>query len=407
MKRKSGLIFVSVLFLLIFSIAANAQFIKNQNPDYRLLHMWFTSTDGENGVSTLTYDSKGNAHKVIWHLIDGSRSSLNLQDFDANGNMIKKVRLFSDHRDSTQIFIYDAENHLIKETFDRTDGVKGEAKYEYDAQGRLAKVDCRKWNGWLTAVITFEYDGQGQAVDSKIEREGKPLGSISYVYNDLGNLDTETWKFVNDFGFTFRYEYDSLVDAAKKHFTYSSVFVEAPGDERVVVEKYDYSGKVSGFCDNMVFDNGALQYKEYKRSDGLVTNTDYFYDVRNRLTKSYRRYPDGKSAFFTYEFDDNDRMVKKLFFRSDGVKGHEIYSYSPDGKLIKADWLNFDSWLTGALEFSHDEDGRITKGTFKGEKFDADIDFSYNNTGLISRIHWTFSFKDTQTYEFEWGKVEE
>ena len=40
------------------------------------------------------------------------------------------------------------------------------------------------------------------------------------------------------------------------------------------------------------------------------------------------------------------------------------------GNLIKADYDNFDTWLTGTITFHNDQNGMISKGYFKGKESD-------------------------------------
>jgi len=64
---------------------------------------------------------------------------------------------------------------------------------------------------------------------------------------------------------------------------------------------------------------------------------------------------------------------------------------------------NFDSWLTGTIDFDHNETGFITHGHFIGnEDYSADISFNCDHHGNITRIHWDFSFGKYQNYAFEY-----
>jgi hypothetical protein len=69
---------------------------------------------------------------------------------------------------------------------------------------------------------------------------------------------------------------------------------------------------------------------------------------------------------------------------------------------VKAIYDNFDTWLTGTIDFTH-TDGQLTGGHFKGEKgFDANIVFENDNNGNPVKIKWDFTFGKSQTYTFEY-----
>lgn len=74
--------------------------------------------------------------------------------------------------------------------------------------------------------------------------------------------------------------------------------------------------------------------------------------------------------------------------------------------MNKSEYKNFDYWLNGSLSFKHDENGFLKTVFFKGKDgFDAQIFFTTNEDGNITKIHWEFSFGKTQTYEFEYEKI--
>ena len=91
----------------------------------------------------------------------------------------------------------------------------------------------------------------------------------------------------------------------------------------------------------------------------------------------------------------------------DGLSAEEIYKYDSAGRLIKAVWDKFDTWLTGTITFTYDRNGNPLTGFFEGsgeDKFDADITFSFDADKNLIRIRWEFSFGGTQTYTFGYEK---
>ncbi|MCP4724761.1 MAG: hypothetical protein GY863_06980, partial [bacterium] len=85
----------------------------------------------------------------------------------------------------------------------------------------------------------------------------------------------------------------------------------------------------------------------------------------------------------------------------------ETYTYSTDGKLRKAIYDNFDYWLNGIILYEYDDKNNISRGSFKGKDgYNADISFTCDDDGNITKIHWEFSFGKTQTYTFEYERIE-
>jgi len=98
-------------------------------------------------------------------------------------------------------------------------------------------------------------------------------------------------------------------------------------------------------------------------------------------------------------------LTKRFFSRTDGVTGNESYEYDENSKLIEASWQNFDSWLTGVIKFTYDEDGYLSEGYFKGTTgFDASINFEHDDDGNLTKINWDFSFGESQTYVFKYER---
>ena len=87
--------------------------------------------------------------KAIWELEDGSRTSLNFYEHDADGNLINKYREFSDSLTSNQIYNYNDDGKLLVEYFQRSDSISGTVTYEYDSDGNLFKANCDGLAGWF------------------------------------------------------------------------------------------------------------------------------------------------------------------------------------------------------------------------------------------------------------------
>jgi len=176
-------------------------------------------------------------------------------------------------------------------------------------------------------------------------------------------------------------------------------------DFKVVKENYDYSNQIGGPSHFFYDENGKLIKKIFERTDNFKTETTYEFDKNGILKNSFRKYSNGQTATFTYEFNANRLLSKREFEKSDGSKGSEHFEYNGKWQLIKAIYNNMDSWLTGTITFTYDSKSHLKSGVFKGVNFDADISFSCDEFGNVIKIHWDFSMGKTQTYLFEYEKI--
>ena len=359
------------------------------------------------GVTSFFYDEYGVNHQAKWELVDGVRSSTNYHFFDEEGNFIRKYREFSDSLTSMEIYKYDKNNNLIEESFVRSDIVSGRAYYEYDSNGNLSKTVCNNYKGWLKGIITYEYDDSYNKISGKIEQNGQKIGLIQYVYNEKGQLLKEYWELSNNWNQTFSYEYKFFTPPVQNTYTSSNAFITNIEKYLVSKENYVYSGEKGGPSHFEYDEKGKLIKKIFKRSDGLRTETTFKYDQEGNLYESLRKLPNGAITAFRYIFNEKRRLIYRFYHDGEKEIGSEKYYYNETGSLLQADYDNFDSWLSGTITFDLDDSGNLSKGHFKGKgKFDAEILFINDANGNIVKIHWEFSFGKTQTYTFEYEKMD-
>ena len=223
---------------------------------------------------------------------------------------------------------------------------------------------------------------------------------IVYDYDNIGNLISEHWNFAGKWNQTFKYIYTKIEQPLQ---FYSSPFLSGGSNFRISKEDYTFNNETGGPSHYIYNEQNLLIKKVFIRNDNLQTNTFYEYDSDRKLVASKRIYSDGTVVNFTYVYDENNKLILRNFFRSDTLYGFEVYLYDSEDKLIKAYWKNFDSWLSGTINFESDEFGKITRGEFAGQNnFNALIFFHYNSDNLVSQIKWEFSFGKYQEYHFEY-----
>ncbi len=394
------LITVSVIFL--FGGIA----MSDEAKEYREMSLYYENASGEKALTTFEYNNDGFLTNAVWERLDKSRNSLNFYSHDENGNLIRKYREYSDRIFSEETYEYDNDGKLLKENFKRSDGVLGTADYEYDQNGFRIKAVCNNLQGWINGEIIYINDKKGNKLSAEYNRDGNSVATVDYSYDTNGNLIKEFWDFGGKWNQTFNYKYDISKKVDPKKYTSSNIFIRNNCDYQLTGENYLYSDGSGGPSKFEYDKSGKLTNKQYDHSNGLYTKTTFLYDFKGRLTKSYRLYSSGLSGVFSYQFNEDEKLVKRIFRRSDGKNGEEIYNYDKNGKLIGGEWKNFDSWLTGNLTITYDKNGAMDKGIFKGaNNFDADIIFDVDDNGNLIKINWDFSFGDSQTYTFEYGKI--
>jgi len=383
---------ILVIILIPFQLCA-------QNSNLRLKKLHYENSLGEKGVTTFFYTQENKNYKAKWELLDGSRYSINYHIFDDKGRMIRKYKEFSDSMTSNNFYKYDSNGNLIEDYFERSDKVKGVAWYKYE-NGRKTEAECRGYNGYFFGFIKYVYENN-ILVKGLIFKEGKETGFIDYKYDDKGNLITEFW----DFGIwnqTFTNEYEVITSKKQDSYTYSSPFLLESSKYIIKDEIYNWNNEKEGISYYEYEDNAKLRTKIYNY-DGKTTNTSFEYDEDGLLMKSTRLNSDGQKTMFYYHYNDDRKLIRRINFADYGYFGSESYRYDENGNLIEADWLKFDSWLTGNIKFES-KDNVLVSGYFTGKDgFNADLLFETDKNKRITKIEWKFTFNKTQTYLFKYS----
>ncbi|MFC2089530.1 hypothetical protein ACFLT1_02045 [Bacteroidota bacterium] len=379
------------LFLSILDLCLYSQY----QPGIRILD--YEDSAGEKGKTTFIYNHKKVPYKAIWELKDASRWSVNYHEFSESGKLIRKYREFSDSVIIKQEYVYDHNDVLIKETFSRSDGIKGEAKYTYE-DNALKYTKCKNFNGWFSGRLVYKTEAGGKLSSAIISNDSSVIGNISYIYDEKGRLSQEIWYFNQGFTQYFTYTY---LDNEGTRYRSSNVFVDISSSTPVMNEEYDYNGETGGPSFYEYQEGSKLVLKTFVRSDGLKTETSFQYQPDGLLKSSKRKYANGSTGEFTYVYNKEGLLSERAFLRSDSFTSNEKYTYDEHNRLISGIYKNFDGWLSGTLIFRHDLYDRIRNASFIGDGCpDANLLFNYDNRGNLSMIHWEFNNGTTQTYTF-------
>ena len=393
-----------ILFMLLI-ITSQSLFAVNINTDnngskLRLVRLDYNNSSGEKAVTFYDYSENGLCETALWELADGQRYSINFQFYDKNNNMIKKVREYSDHKNTVQVYNYDEKNRIVSEEFFLRDTSRGVSTYEYDDNNRLALVNCKAYNGWLNGQIKLIYNDKGQKTGGNFIQKNKTVADINYEYDQDGNLIRETWDFGKEWRQEFSYIYERQYEPGSLTFTSPNPYV-VNLKQPVQREEYKYGNKINGPSFYKYDSNGKLIEKTYERSDGFKTNTFYIYANNGILLRAFRRYSNGKNSLFRFTYNDNLRMTKKEFFMNDHTYGSELYTYNTDNELEKAEYNNSDLWLNGTINFERPISGNTINAVYKDKDGStAQINFEYDAQFLLQKIIWQFSDGSEQVYSY-------
>lgn len=382
---------ITLVFLILFILNNRTAYKQNEFP----VILNYKNSSGEKGISFFEYDGNQRMIKGWWQLLDSSRWSVNYYIYNTNNQLVEKYREFSDGITSSLKYEYNSQGIKIAEDFSRSDGVAGKSTFEYNNNGALVKIHCNKYSGWFDGEIIYTSGKNGNPKSGEIFRGNKKLGDIQFEYTKDGNLKIEKWITPN-WSQTFDWEYARL----PKSYTSSNVFIKENNRFQLAEENYSYNGETGGPSFFTYDNNGKLIQKTFVRSDSLKTITSYEYDKKGILQKSVRKYNDGSTTTFGYEYNKNRQLIKRWFNHSKGTTGYENYFYNENGTLQKAILKNFDNWLTGEIIFESARNRNLKNGIFKGEKFDAELNFEYDGFGNLIAITWNFSFGKSQVYQF-------
>ena len=387
------------LAAMCLNVCLCAQPFGEASADFRIKKLEYENASGEKATTWLKYDHEGILSKAFWILDDESRNSMNFYEYDAHGWLISAYREFSDGLTSFELFTYDSLGKKISEYFYRSDSVSGHATYIYE-DNNVIKADFRNHKGWLNGTLIYRYDDKMRKKEAVLLRDNKIYSRISYEYDENHNLRKEFWDFNGTWNQTFIYHYERK--DIKVNY-YSSPFLTNKTVYRICKENYSFNNEIGGPSFYYYDSEGLLNKKVFVRSDSISTTTCYEYDQERRLVRSKRDYSDGSVALFSYMYDEDGNMILRSCFKEDTLIGFESYLYNSEGDLIKAYLKNFDSWITGTINFELNQLGIITGGQFQGENgFNASIVFNYNDEGLIAEIIWKFTFGKFQQYVFEY-----
>lgn len=298
-------------------------------------------TDAKGNTISYVYDAWGNPIEII----NGSISTI--IEYDPNGLQSK----LEDPDAGTTFYKYNPLGQLVYQK----DANVNEFTMTYDQLGRIKT----KFDATQNQTISYSYDNASNALGKPISVSGGDLNySISYTYNTLGHLLTETETFDNQ-TFQKAYLYDNLNRLSIEQFPSGNAL------------KYNYDnvdGKLMSIEDNFTSD---LYWTFGSMTPlGTIDNADI---GNGNMTVSY-------------EFEKGWHFLERI--HAGGVMDYEYdYDYSTGNMTRRADMF------IGLEEtFGYDaQTHALDDITFNGNTFDINYDpFNGNITDKYDAGTYTY-----------------
>jgi YD repeat-containing protein len=174
-----------------------------------------------------------------------------------------------------------------------------------------------------------------------------------------------------------------------------------PGVDRLYCMNYMHSGGELAVT-RFTYTRNRNDFAFYQDiTGGRSSKNVHQFDKQGRIIRKERTYNDGETSIETFDYDDQERLLRETFENSGGVKGLTKYVYGKDGNASLMICDNYKGWLTGELRFTFDNSGRRREGTILTDGAPAGtISFEYESSGNLLKEHWEFASGWSQTFHF-------
>jgi RHS repeat-associated protein len=359
-----------------------------------------TSTDGNNHVTTNTYDADGNLVAVAPPAPQGDTT----YTYDALG----RVLTVTDGNDDTTTYEYNVRDEIVSTVFDGgatlttkyyPNGLKskefegtGPAKYfYYDALARQTRETTVTTS---TVEVNLTYDAAGNTTSYK---DNHHAGQVNYVYDDANQLvqlvepegacPTGTGSPANSG--CIRFAYDNNGAETLRTFPGNAKLITVndasarptriTAKDSAGVTKVDigYSYTAPGGSGPSA-DRAHIQTRTSHLETGITAGaiTTYGYDSLSRLKSATERTGSTTSASWTYAYDGAGNRTNQIRTGNTGAPaGTTAYGYDNANRLITT---------TGAPSaWTYDAAGNQTKNGATGQTA------SFNSRGAVAGIGTT------------------
>lgn len=323
---------------------------------YNELGQQITQTDANNHTTRFEYDQLGRRVKRIL-----PAGQFETYSYDLGGNLQSRT----DFNGKTTTFTYDELRRLRTKAPDASLN-QPTISFTYNANGQRATMTD------ASGVTVYNYD-----VRNRLESRQTPFGTLSYTYDDAGNLSTLRSSNAN--GVSVDYTYDELNR------------LKTVKDNRLLalnggLTTYNYDAV--GNLDNYVYPNGVT--------------TSYNYNSLNRLASMNTGVGAVTQSSYTYTLGPagNRTSVSELGGRT------VTYTYDDLYRLKSETVANDPHSINGAVSYDYDAVGnRLTRApTITGvpaQSSTFDANDRLNSDTYDANGNTTSSHSNTYAYDFE------
>ncbi len=274
-------------------------------------------TDPNGNTTTFQYDLLG--RKIRETLPNAKTTTF---AYDKNSNLTK----VTDPNKNIVVNSYDTLNRLLSRAVTTGSGVRGTTAeaYSYDALGRLSSV-----------TSTGQFSGSGEQ-----------KSSVSFAYDSLSRLTSETQAIPGQSPVTVSYTYDANGNRTSL----------STGIRYLANYSYDELNRLT----NVSYGSGNIADYSYSGTllaqihEGNEVTTSYSYDSLLRLSVLDHSNASGSITARTYSYDPTSNLL------SDGQKS---YTYDSIDRLTGAFTLSGATFPTSSESFTYDATGNRTIST--------------------------------------------
>lgn len=387
-----------------------------------------SATDFMGQETTYQYDSEGNLIGIMPPTATNGLGSIGLTVSGPLSQVTEKTVYTGTYSQKTaQIetsYSYDPLDRVIAVQYTNVSNRSTKAaRYGYDADGNLMtkswqtasisyayddlnRLTSETFSGPANYVLSYAYDGAGN-MTSFTDTAGSTSNTTSYAYNSVNLLQTLTDNWGNQTSFAYDADGSPLSVAYPNAVTMTLGYDYAEQLTSIVGKKHGTT--LSSFSYGYQNPSGAQTVLRYTQQDS-AGSTAYGYDALNRLIESKTTSGGAITADYLYGYDGNGNRVSEAVSGSSVPNGSASYGYNADNELTSVNggtlWnYNFDGNETAngttGLGLGYDVAGQNVSVTPSGG---ATTNINYGGPTQVNRVsfgstsyHQSLEGVDSQT----------
>ena len=286
---------------------------------------------------------------------------------------IKSTLTYADGYYEVQELILGNNCLPTKQTYVSSDGDNYSHYYIFDANGRIIKESNQTLAREITNepwTIDYTYDSNGNLTQEKYVSDDY-WHSYDYTYNSEGTLIKES--YTNSSGSDeYTYIYDNSGKLLKKEYnSYDVVYTYDSKGNLIKAEERNDSG--SNYTTTYEYDNNDNLIRKYTTDNNDYWNLEeYTYNNKNYLVEEAYTSSYGSDSTYKYTYDSNGNETKYEYYDNKyGDYSTVVTTYNVNGKIIKEICTSSTTWENYICTYSYDSNGNLIKSTFES---DGEID---------------------------------